>query len=97
MLEVSLQQNRVQFSGQLNRDTVVAHWPFQVLRQLSGEIIFDLSGIHHADTAGLAWLLQVIATARSNQQQVVITQLPEQLQRLASVSAVLDLLPVRNS
>lgn len=94
MLEVSVQQNTIRFSGQLNRDTVVAHWPFQPLRQLSGQIVFDLAGIGHADTAGLAWLLQVLAQARGNGQQISLLQLPLQLQRLASVSDVLELLPV---
>lgn len=94
MLEISLQQNVVRFSGDLNRDTVVAHWPLQLLNQLTGEVIFDLAAVGHVDTAGLAWVLQVLATARAAGIEPNLQAMPLQMQKLATVSDVIHLLPV---
>lgn len=93
MLEIRLQQNVLLFSGELNRDTVAVHWPFHLLNQCKGEVLFDLAEVSHVDTAGLAWLLQVLAMARAADLTPKLQQMPIQLKKLAAVSDVLNLLP----
>ncbi len=93
MLEIRLQQNVLLFSGELNRDTVAVHWPFHLLNQCKGEVLFDLAEVSHVDTAGLAWLLQVLAMARAAGLTPKLQQMPIQLKKLAAVSDVLNLLP----
>jgi len=93
MLEIRLQQNVLLFSGKLNRDTVAVHWPFHLLNQCKGEVLFDLAEVSHVDTAGLAWLLQVLAVARATGLEPTLQEMPMQLKKLAAVSDVLNLLP----
>ncbi len=93
MLEIRQQQQVLYFTGELNRETVVAHWPFKPLQQLQQQAIFDLAAIRHVDTAGLAWLLQVLAQAKAQSLQIRLAAVPTQLKSLAAVSDVLSLLP----
>ncbi len=94
MLEIRLQQNVLLFSGELNRDTVAVHGPFHLLNQCKGAVLFDLAEVSHVDTAGLAWLLQVLAMARAAGLQPTLQEVPVQLRKLAVVSDVLNLLPM---
>ncbi len=95
MLEINLTGHQLTFSGELDCDTVVAHWPFKLLEKLPAVAEFDLAGLQHVDTAGLAWLLQQLAQAKQRGIEVSLLNMPQQLQSLAAVSAVLPLLPVR--
>jgi phospholipid transport system transporter-binding protein len=95
MLEIQLAGNKLQFIGKLDCNTVVAHWPFKLLAQLPTDAEFDLAGLAHVDTAGLAWLLQQLAQAKQRGINVVLLNMPQQLRSLATVSDVLTLLPVR--
>jgi phospholipid transport system transporter-binding protein len=96
MLEIRQEQQILVFSGELNRDSVVQYWPFQPLQNMQGSIVFDLAGLRHVDTAGLAWLIQVLSQARSKSIQVRLRDMPAQLRSLASVSDVLNLLPTES-
>jgi len=93
MLEIKQNGSVLQFCGELNCHTVVAHWPFKMLSTLPKQAAFDLSGLKHVDTAGLAWLLQQLASARQLGISLTFQQMPQQLLSLASVSDVLALLP----
>ncbi len=96
MLEIRQEPQGLVFSGELNRDTVVQFWPFKPLQNLQGSAIFDLAGLKHVDTAGLAWLLQVLSQAKAKSLQVQLRGMPEQLHSLALVSDVLSLLPTES-
>ncbi len=96
MLEIKQQQQVLVFSGELNRDTVVQFWPFKPLQLLQGTVEFNLAGLKHVDTAGLAWLIQVLAQAKAKSLQVQLRGMPAQLHSLASVSDVLSLLPTES-
>lgn len=96
MLEIRQEQQILIFSGQLNRDTVVQFWPFKPLQLLQGTVVFDLAGLQHVDTAGLAWLIQVLSQAKAKSLQVHLRNMPAQLQSLAAVSDVLNLLPTES-
>nr|WP_063574287.1 STAS domain-containing protein [Luteibacter rhizovicinus] len=58
----------------------------------SGQTTLDLSGVTHADSAGLATLLALLAHARTRGKTLVVTHTPEGLQALARVSGVENLL-----
>lgn len=95
MLDIHLTGHQLTFSGELDCHTVVAHWPFKLLEKLPAVAEFDLAGLQHVDTAGLAWLLQQLAQANQRGIKVSLLNMPQQLQSLATVSDVLPLLPVR--
>lgn len=52
----------------------------------------DLSGVHHADSAGLALLVDWLASARAAGCELVFEQAPAQLVAIARVSGVAGLL-----
>lgn len=94
MLNIEQQQQRLLFSGVLDRNTLLTFWPFRQLNHLSGEVVFDLSQLQTIDTAGLAWLLKQLALARQAGLVVQLQHVPEQMLSLAKVSDVLELLPI---
>ncbi|SEA09092.1 STAS domain-containing protein [Alkalimonas amylolytica] len=94
MLNIEQQQQRLLFSGVLDRNTLLAFWPFRLLNSLSGDVVFDLSQLQSIDTAGLAWLLKQLALARQAGLVVQLQHVPEQMRSLAKVSDVLELLPI---
>ena len=65
----------------------------QFAGQLSVDV--DLSGVTHADSAGLALLLEWLRWARQQGQQLRYHAAPAQLHALASISEVEDLLADR--
>jgi len=93
-LTISQQGQTMLFSGKLDRDTLMMYSPFTLLNRLSGKVIFDFSALTNVDSAGLAWLIQQIARARTMNLQIEITKVPAQLLSLAKVSAVTTILPI---
>lgn len=93
-LDISLQEQTMRFSGQLNRDTLMMYSPFTLLNKVSGKVIFDFAALTNVDSAGLAWLIQQIAQARTCKLHIEIKNVPAQLMSLAKVSAVTTILPI---
>ncbi len=62
------------------------------LFQSTGEVLLDLSRLERSDSAGLALLVNWLRQARHKQCKLSFRQVPEQLMRLARVSAVDQLL-----
>lgn len=93
-LTISQQDQSMVFSGQLDRDTLMMYSPFTLLNSVSGKVTFDFSALTNVDSAGLAWLIQQIARARTMNLQIEITKVPAQLVSLAKVSAVTTILPI---
>ena len=96
MFNIHQQGDTIRFVGQLNRDTVIAHCPFALLKNLKGVVAFDLAELSHVDTAGLAWILQQVSIAGAQNLQVQIRNLPTQLESLAKVTDVMTLLPLES-
>ncbi|MGI5308006.1 STAS domain-containing protein [Rheinheimera sp. WS51] len=82
------------FEGALNRDTLMLHSPFALLNTVTDKVQFDFTALSTIDTAGLAWLLQQLAKAKSSKLQIELCNVPQQLLSLADVSAVRALLPI---
>jgi len=53
-----------------------------------GDVRLDLSGIEDADSAGLALLVQWIASSRSEGRSLTISGLPPRLENLARIGGV---------
>ncbi|TCV92136.1 phospholipid transport system transporter-binding protein [Luteibacter rhizovicinus] len=53
-----------------------------------GQTTLDLAGVTHADSAGLACLLAVLASARSQGRTLTVSNVPAGLHALAQVSGV---------
>ena len=56
------------------------------------QLSLDLSDVKKVDTAGLAWILKVIAQAEQAGQSVKLNEVPPQLLNLAQISGVEQLL-----
>jgi phospholipid transport system transporter-binding protein len=56
------------------------------------DVEVDLSGVTHADSAGLALLVEWLRLAHQGHTRLTYRQLPEQLRTLAGISDVGDLL-----
>jgi phospholipid transport system transporter-binding protein len=79
--------------GELSFDTVPTLMAAgEQLFQSGGEVTLDLSRLERSDSAGLALLMSWLRQARKNQSRLKFQQIPEQLLRLARVSAVDQLL-----
>jgi len=90
-----LDGGRLRVSGELTFGTVAA-----VLRESAGlfqndttAFEMDLSGVRHADSAGLALLIHWLREARRNGREIVFRHLPEQMLAIARVSDLQDILP----
>jgi phospholipid transport system transporter-binding protein len=93
-LKITQQGEALQFTGELNRDTLMLYSPFKLLNSLSGTVKFDFACLDNIDTAGLAWLLQQLAQAKAQGLSIALCNVPKQLLSLADVTAVRPLLPI---
>jgi phospholipid transport system transporter-binding protein len=86
-------------SGELNRSSVNKSWPTRVadIKQAASQqpVILDLVGITQADTAGLAWLINLLRDCQSQNIQFTFCNVPETLINLAKISDVEGFLPLQ--
>ncbi|MFT5675755.1 MAG: phospholipid transport system transporter-binding protein [Paraglaciecola sp.] len=87
-------------SGELNRDTVTEFWPncLQELiaaSQKGDALVLDLIGIKDSDTAGLAWLLNLLRDSKKLNIRFSIKNLPGTIGKLAKISDVDGFLPLQ--
>ena len=80
-------------AGELSFDTVNALWASIAARFKSGtKLVLDLAGATHCDSAGLAFLIECVRTARANHVTLEFLSPPAQLLALASASHVADVI-----
>jgi phospholipid transport system transporter-binding protein len=88
---------RIAVTGALDFSTVEG-----LLRQIMDLLddpqpwVVDLGGITHADSAGLALLLEWTDQARRRGRELLLTDLPASLTDIARMSNCLELLPLRD-
>jgi phospholipid transport system transporter-binding protein len=92
---VEVTRDSIQLLGELSRHTVMSfsHQQLKTLLQ-SAKLQIDLSGLTKVDTAGLAWLLQMVETAAKRGCALQLTHLPPDLVKLAMLSGVTNFLPI---
>ncbi|MDX1391418.1 MAG: STAS domain-containing protein [Rheinheimera sp.] len=93
-LKITQHGDALEFTGVLNRDTLMLYSPFKLLNKVSGDVRFDFAALDNIDTAGLAWLLQQLAQAKARGISITLCKVPKQLLSLADVTAVRPLLPI---
>ncbi|GAC35635.1 STAS domain-containing protein [Paraglaciecola polaris] len=86
--------------GRLNRETIPSFWPnsLQQLKNATSSqkpLILDFGHVDHIDTAGLAWLINLIRDARGQNIQFSVVNPPETLLNLAKISDVDGFLPLQ--
>lgn len=91
----------VKITGHLDRDTLSRNW-WDMLSsserstlQKAGRCNFDLKQVERADSAGLAWIINAIRDARAHNIEVSLQAVPEKVLKLAKISDVDTLLPVK--
>ena len=90
--KISCENGCVKVSGELNFATVVDLWN-ESLAYLDkeSELKFDFAGVTQANSAALALLLEWVKLAKQRGKSISFYQLPEQLQSIAKVSGVSQL------
>jgi phospholipid transport system transporter-binding protein len=95
MIEVQQAEQKAIFSGALTRATITPAFDKKYRKLVNNErIIIDLAKVSQVDTAGLAWILLLIELAASKACHIGLINLPEDLLKLATLSAVDTLLPI---
>ncbi len=95
-IDVRVEADRVKVCGALNQQTVSGGWDQQSATLTGREsLCIDLAGVSTTDTAGLAWLINLLAEARSSECQVHLTNVPSGLIKLAKISDIESLLPLQ--
>ena len=85
--------NRHRIEGDLTSDEVPAVWARHRSWRESGlPDVIDLSGVGHAESAGVALLLEWLTWARGQQRSLRFDNAPDSLRTIASLSQVDGLL-----
>lgn len=97
MINIQHTADKAIISGILTRETIT-----RVFEKKSKEIVnhkeitLDLANVIQVDTAGLAWLLMLIELASNKACKISLINLPEDLVKLAKLSAVDNFLSIKN-
>ena len=85
--------------GELNMQTVP-----EAAKQLAGlmaelpsgaeNLNLDLASISRSDSAGVALLIDVMQAAKSSKITLLFSNLPQQMQDIAGISGLIDILPI---
>lgn len=95
MISIQHEADIVIVSGILTRETITRAFEKKYRNLInSNEITLDLANVNKVDTAGLAWLLMLIELADQHDCKLSLINLPEDLLKLAKLSAVDILLPI---
>ena len=87
-------------SGELNRDTVTYFWPncsqeLLAASHNSDALVLDLADVKDSDTAGLAWLLNLMRDSKKQNISFTVKNLPDTISKLAKISDVDGFLPLQ--
>ena len=98
MINVQQTDQKAIFSGALTRATITRAFDKKYRPLVNGKsITFDLEKVNQIDTAGLAWILLLIELAAVKACAITLINLPDDLIKLAKLSAVDTLLPIEKN
>ncbi len=98
MIDVKQVEQKAIFSGELTRATITRAFDKKYRQLVENErMVLDLAKISQIDTAGLAWILLLIELAASKACHISLINIPDDLLKLAKLSAVDTLLPIENT
>jgi phospholipid transport system transporter-binding protein len=88
---------RWELAGVLDFSSVPQIWAsLEKLLQAGGELIVSLSGVSHANSAGLVMLVEARDLARQGNLRLELLDIPEELLDLARMSGCEDLIAVND-
>lgn len=83
----------VQVSGDLNRNSVPQAWSTRGdWVPANSDVVLDLAGVNHVDSAGLALLIRLKSEIEAADKSLSLRNVNKQLQQFAAVSGVTELL-----
>ena len=83
--------------GELNNQTVpeISQQLMKLISSVSGKnITLDLALVSRSDSAGVALLVEVMQLTKSANLTLLFTNLPQQMQDIAGLSGLMDILPI---
>lgn len=86
--------------GELNNQTVpnVSQQLVNLISSVEGKnITMDLALVSRSDSAGVALLVETMQLAKSANLTLLFSNLPQQMQDIAGLSGLLDILPISKS
>lgn len=94
-LSFKRRDNEVAVSGDLDRGSVPKAWADRKhWVPTDTDVVLDLSGVAHADSAGLALLIRLRSELQVKKQTLSLRHVNKQLQQFAEVSGVQELLSI---
>lgn len=90
---IAFENNNLLVSGDINFVSAASLWNDSLpLLSKAKELIFDFSGVTHANSAALALLIEWIKYAKQTNKSISFIKLPDQLRSIAAVGGVDKLL-----
>ena len=88
--------------GELNMQTVpeISKQLAELIRKLASEtekVTFDLALISRSDSAGVAFMVDAMQLAKAAKLTLLFSHLPQQMKDIASISGLLNILPISES
>ena len=82
--------------GELNMQSVpvISKKMFELMHAEKESFTLDLSSVSRSDSAGVALLVETMQLAKTNNLTLSLSNLPQQMQDIAGVSGLLDILPI---
>ena len=94
-LQFTAQNEEVVVHGDLDRNTVPQAWAErQQWLPSSTQVVINLQGVGHVDSAGLALLIRLRSELLAQQRELTLRNLNKQLQQFAQVSGVEGLVSI---
>jgi phospholipid transport system transporter-binding protein len=94
-------ENKLVLRGELTRYNITQDWwskqSSSLLKALSSKspITVDLNGLERTDSAGLAWLINLVRDSKQQGFTVYFENIPDELNNLAKISDASTLLPLQ--
>jgi phospholipid transport system transporter-binding protein len=95
---IKKQQAVYAIEGELNMQTVpeVSKQLAKLIKEQTAteNLTLDLASISRSDSAGVALLVDVMQHAKTSKITLLFSNLPQQMQDIAGISGLLDILPI---
>lgn len=95
LLLTEISPGQFSLQGELNRHTIPKFNGLKSVQQSDADITLNMAAVSHVDTAGLAWLINVLKDTRRRNVPVQLKDVPQTLLNLAKISDVDSFLSVQ--
>lgn len=86
-------------AGELNMQSVpvISKKMVELMSSEKQNFTLDLSSVSRSDSAGVALLVEAMQLAKTNNLALSLSNLPQQMQDIAGISGLLDILPIHKN